>query len=166
MQADSLLIPVETLIAIESNKALLLCVLLEQKHKAMTGEEILRESNWLKHWNSQKHKINQQREDKEEQHTCNLTTLPKKFSMWSPPETSFLSNSIRVLKWWWTYMTMHENKILWAYPWMKKSASETHLTLAFAGKRDRNLSQCKIAANPPAEQPERIAYQWKFQTSS
>lgn len=41
---------------------------------------------------------------------------------------------------------------------MKKPASAMHFTLVVAGRRARNLSQCNIEANPPAEQPERIAY--------
>lgn len=46
---------------------------------------------------------------------------------------------------------------------MKKPASEWHLTFALAGSRAWNLSQLSIAANPPAEQPERIAYnQFKY----
>lgn len=48
---------------------------------------------------------------------------------------------------------------------MKKPASEMHFTLVAAGRRARNLSQCKIEANPPAEQPERIAYNKQIPTS-
>lgn len=42
---------------------------------------------------------------------------------------------------------------------MKKPASAKHLTFAVAGRRLRNLSQCRMEANPPAEQPERSAYE-------
>ena len=45
---------------------------------------------------------------------------------------------------------------------MKKPASEMHFTLVVAGRRALNLSQCNIEANPPAEQPERIAYNKQF----
>lgn len=40
---------------------------------------------------------------------------------------------------------------------MKNPASEKHLTFVVEGRRSRNLSQCNIDANPPAEQPERRA---------
>lgn len=40
---------------------------------------------------------------------------------------------------------------------MKNPASATHLSLATFGKRDFNLSQFKIVANPPAELPLKIA---------
>ena len=48
---------------------------------------------------------------------------------------------------------------------MKKPASEMHFTLVVAGRRALNLSQCNIEANPPAEQPERIAYNKQIPTS-
>ncbi|WVZ23006.1 hypothetical protein V8G54_001550 [Vigna mungo] len=41
---------------------------------------------------------------------------------------------------------------------MKKPASGTHFTLAPEGNRALKLSQCNIVVNPPAEQPERIAF--------
>lgn len=43
------------------------------------------------------------------------------------------------------------------YPWMKKPASETHLTIAAFGRDARNSSQCNMQAKPPAEPPESIA---------
>lgn len=49
-----------------------------------------------------------------------------------------------------------------SYALRKKPASEMHLTLVVVGKRDRNLSQFKMEANPPAEQPERIACHYKL----
>jgi hypothetical protein len=44
-----------------------------------------------------------------------------------------------------------------AYPSRKNPASKKHLTFDVARSKSQNLSQCSIAARPPAEHPERRA---------
>lgn len=51
--------------------------------------------------------------------------------------------------------SQHQNVQYSTYPSKKYPASEKHLTFVVDGNRSWNLSQCSIAARPPAEHPER-----------
>lgn len=58
-------------------------------------------------------------------------------------------------------ITVRFTVLLTSYALIKYPASARHFTLVPLGTSARKLSQCKIEVNPPAEQPERIAYVFK-----